>query len=83
MIMTTLGSAYWPRTPEGRILAPLLSLFAIGVFGYITASLASFFVDRDAAAADSATASESELRAIRRELRLLREELRARADGRT
>ena len=80
MIMTTLGSAYWPRTPEGRILALLRSLFAIGVFGYITASLASFFVDRDAASADSDTASESELRAIRREIRLLREELHAGRD---
>jgi voltage-gated potassium channel len=77
MVMTTLGSAYWPRTPEGRILALLISLYAIAVFGYLTASLASFFVDRDAASPESDTASASELRAVRRELRLLREELRA------
>jgi voltage-gated potassium channel len=76
MIVTTLGSAYWPRTLEGRILAFLISLFAIGVFGYITASLASFFVDRDAASADSDTARASELRALRREIRALRDELR-------
>lgn len=50
MIITTLGSEYWPRTPEGRILAVLLSFYALGVLGYITAALASVFVGRDAAA---------------------------------
>ena len=75
MIITTMGSAYWPLTPEGRILAFLLSLFAIGVFGYITATLASFFVDRDAATPDAAVADAAELRAIRRELTALRASL--------
>lgn len=48
MIMTTMGSAYWPATPAGRVLCVLLSLYAFGVFGYVTALLASFFVGRDA-----------------------------------
>jgi voltage-gated potassium channel len=78
MIITTMGSAYWPLTPEGRILAFLLSLFAIGVFGYITATLASFFVDRDAATPGSAVADAAELRAIRREVAALRASLDAR-----
>ena len=47
MIMTTMGSDYWPRTAEGRILCFLLSLSSIGTFGYITASLASLFIGRD------------------------------------
>ena len=72
MIMTTMGSAYWPRTPEGRVLAFLLSLFAIGVFGYITATLASFFIDREAAAPGGAVANAGDLRAIRRELAAIR-----------
>jgi voltage-gated potassium channel len=71
MIMTTMGSAYWPLTPEGRILAFLLSLFAIGVFGYITATLASFFIDRDAATPGAAVADSAELRAIRRDIAAL------------
>jgi len=75
MIITTMGSAYWPLTAEGRILAFLLSLFAIGVFGYITATLASFFVDRDAATPGAAVADAAELRAIRRELAALRASL--------
>lgn len=48
MLLTTMGSAFWPVTPEGRILCFLLSLYGFAVFGYITASFASFFVGRDA-----------------------------------
>ncbi|MCJ0826783.1 potassium channel family protein [Luteimonas sp. 50] len=47
MIMTTMGSAYWPETAAGRVLCILLSLYAFAVFGYVTALLASFFVGRD------------------------------------
>jgi voltage-gated potassium channel len=75
MIMTTIGSAYWPLTPEGRILAFLLSLFAIGVVGYITATLASFFVDRDAATPEAAVPNAGELRAIRRDVAAIRASL--------
>lgn len=49
MLLTTMGSAFWPVTTEGRILCLLLSLYGFGVFGYITASFASFFLGRDAA----------------------------------
>jgi voltage-gated potassium channel len=49
MLLTTMGSAFWPTTTEGRILCFLLSLYGFGVFGYITASFASFFLGRDAA----------------------------------
>ena len=41
------GSEYWPKTVEGRILGWLLAVYAFAVFGYITASFASFFVGRD------------------------------------
>lgn len=47
MIMTTIGSDLWPQTGEGRILCLLLSIYAITVFGYITASLASVFIHHD------------------------------------
>src|SRR5919202_1962194 len=48
MIMTTVGSQYWPVTGPGRVLGFLLSVYAIGVFGYGTAAFASFFVGEDA-----------------------------------
>jgi len=47
MIMTTLGSEYWPQTGEGRILGWLLSLYAFAIFGYITAAIASYFVGQE------------------------------------
>ena len=48
MILTTMGSESWPRTPEGRFVCLLLSVYAFAVFGYITATLASYFVESDA-----------------------------------
>ena len=47
MLLTTIGSEYWPQTPEGRLLTFLLSLYSLGILGYITATLASFFVEKD------------------------------------
>lgn len=47
MIMTTIGSDYWPKTPEGRILGFLLSVYAFSIFGYITAALASFLIGKE------------------------------------
>jgi voltage-gated potassium channel len=40
MIMTTMGTEYWPRTAEGRVLCFFLSLYAFAVFGYVTATIA-------------------------------------------
>lgn len=47
MLLTTMGSDYWPRTGEGRLLCLLLSLYAFAVFGYVTAAIAAYFVGRD------------------------------------
>ena len=47
MVLTTMGSDYWPQSAEGRLLCLGLSLYAFAAFGYLTAALASFFVDRE------------------------------------
>lgn len=47
MLMTSLGSEYWPKTGGGRALTLVVALYSFAVFGYITATLASFFIDRD------------------------------------
>lgn len=47
MLITTMGSEYWPQTGEGRFLCFSLALYSFAVFGYVTATLASFFVDQD------------------------------------
>lgn len=48
MLMTTIASERWPATGAGRALTLFLSLYSISVFGYITAMLASLFVERSA-----------------------------------
>lgn len=48
MLMTTIASERWPATGAGRALTLFLSLYSIAVFGYITALLASLFVERSA-----------------------------------
>lgn len=53
MLLTTMGSESWPRTLEGRALCLLLSVYGFAMFGYVTAALASLFVSRDRADADS------------------------------
>jgi voltage-gated potassium channel len=77
MIMTTMGSQYWPQTVEGRVLCVFLALYAFGVFGYVTAALATFFVGRDAESEEAELASARQLAALREEVRALREDLRA------
>jgi voltage-gated potassium channel len=75
MLMTTIGSQYWPVTPAGRALCFLLSLFSLGVFGYITAALASFFVDKDMTSTPR-RAREATLLKLRDDIAALRAELR-------
>jgi voltage-gated potassium channel len=75
MLLTTIGSEYWPRTPEGRALALLLSLYALGILGYVAATLASFFIGREAEASDGPLPSDAELRQLRHEIASLRAEL--------
>lgn len=76
MIMTTMGSAFWPQTPEGRVLCVVLALYAFGVFGYVTATLATFFVGRDAEAAEGEIAGAAALQALREEIAALRADLK-------
>ncbi len=81
MIMTTMGTEYWPQTAEGRALCLALALYAFTVFGYVTASLASFFIGRDAEEAEGELAGRAALEALRIEMVGLRQEVRAmRAD---
>ena len=76
MILTTLGSDYWPRTPEGRLLTLLLSVYAVSVFGYVAATLASYFVERDAEQTRRGVAGQASVDALRSEIAALRDELR-------
>ena len=77
MIMTTMGSDYWPRSPEGRVLCLLLATYAFAVFGYVTATLASFFIGRDAEDEEAEIAGAQSIAALRAEIAALRVELAA------
>lgn len=83
MVLTTMGSAYFPKTAEGRALCLLLALYAFTIFGYVTATLASFFLARDAEEGERKPASALELDALREEIRALRIQLDERRQGTT
>ena len=72
MLLTSMGSEFWPRTGEGRLLCFLLSLYGFAVFGYITASFASFFVERDADSTQGKIVGAGGIAALREEIAQLR-----------
>jgi voltage-gated potassium channel len=78
MLLTSIGSQFWPSTTEGRVLTVLLSLYGFATFGYITATFASFFVGRDAEEKNGPVAGSKEVEALAREIRELRAELEQR-----
>ena len=47
MLLTSIGSDYFPQTAEGRMLCLILAIYGFAVFGYMTATLATFFIQRD------------------------------------
>jgi voltage-gated potassium channel len=77
MLMTTMGSDYWPRTGEGRILCFLLALYAFGVFGYVTATISTFFIGRDAEDGEAELAGAAEIRGLAQQVAALRAEIAA------
>jgi len=77
MMITTIGSDYFPKTTEGRVLCFILALYGFAVFGYVTATLATFFVGRDAENAESEIVGTEDINALCGEIALLREEIKA------
>jgi voltage-gated potassium channel len=81
MLLTSIGSQYWPVTAEGRILTVLLSLYGFATFGYITATFASYFVGRDAEKSDGPVAGSKELQQLMKEVRALRADVARQGAG--
>ncbi|WP_242920052.1 potassium channel family protein [Pontibacter liquoris] len=77
MLLTSIGSDYFPVTVEGRMLCLLLALYGFAVFGYFTATLATFFIDRDAGSSETEVAGAKQVQALEREIKMLRAELQA------
>ena len=77
MMVTTVGSEYWPQTIEGRVLCLFLALYAFAVFGYVAATLSSFFIERDASSDQTEVAGATSIAALQREVAALRADVRA------
>ena len=43
-VVTTVGNQLYPVTTEGRIIAVVLMIYGVGIFGYLAGTLASYFV---------------------------------------
>lgn len=77
MLVATVGTDFWPHTTEGRVLAMLLAVYGLAVFGYIAATFASFFIGRDAEQPSGPVAGHRELKRLIGEVQALRAELAA------
>lgn len=75
MRVITAGSDFWPVTPEGRALAFVLSLFGYGIFGYVTAMLATFFIGRDAEDDQTAVAGTKDIAELKKMIAALTKEV--------
>lgn len=74
MVITTMGTESWPTSLEGRILCLALAIYAFSIFGYVTAALASFLVERESP--PYAVAPEAGLVELRQEVAALAELVR-------
>lgn len=81
MRVITAGSEYWPVTTEGRALAFLIALYGYAVFGYVTATLATFFIGRDAEEKDTAVAGKKEIAALQQQVNALMKLLQQSVDA--
>jgi voltage-gated potassium channel len=54
----------------------ILALYSFAVFGYVTATLASFFIGRDAENKKAEVAGARSIEALRTEIKALRAEMR-------
>lgn len=83
-MVTTINNEKYAVSPEARVIAILIRVFAVSVFGFVTASIASYLVGREAeeraeigdSDAAALAALREDLAAARREISLLRQELR-------
>ncbi len=81
MPVSTMGSDFWPVTPEGRVLALLPSIHGLAVSGCIDASSATFLIGQEAAAPDGDVGGFREIADLRADIAALREVLRRPASG--
>lgn len=75
MIIISMGTEFWPKTPEGRTLSFIIAIYGFAVFGYITASIATFFIGKDADDNNTELAGAKHIEELKKEITLLRKEI--------
>ncbi len=68
MRVITAGNEFNPSTPEGRGLAFLIAVFGYTIFGYVTATFATFFIGRDAEEKDTPVAGAKDIAELKQEI---------------
>jgi len=71
MRVITAGNEFNPATPEGRGLAFLIAIFGYSIFGYVTATFATFFIGRDADENDAPIAGAKDIESLRKTIAAL------------
>ncbi len=71
MRVITAGNEFNPATPEGRGLALMIAIFGYTIFGYVTATFATFFIGKDAEDKDAPTAGSNDIMKLREEVSAL------------
>lgn len=75
MRVITDGNEFNPTTSEGRGLAFLIAVFGYSIFGYVTATFATFFIGRDAEEKEAPLAGAKEVAELKREIIALRKSI--------
>ncbi len=72
MQITNIGSGYRPVSVGGQILCLGISIFAVAIFGYLTAVFAAFFIGKDAEDPKSEIPNQTSIHQLSVEVALLR-----------
>jgi voltage-gated potassium channel len=75
MRVITAGNEFHPVTTEGRMLGFLIAVFGYAVFGYVTATIATFFIGRDAEENNAPLAGSNDIKNLKREIGRLTESI--------
>ena len=76
MLLTSIGSEYWPKSTEGQALCFILAIYGFAVFGYFTAFLASYFLGQDARDKEADVAGAEQIKLLHQEVSELKSDLK-------
>ncbi|NJK86493.1 MAG: ion transporter [Bacteroidales bacterium] len=75
MVIISMATGIWPQSPEGKVLGFMIAIYGFAVFGYITATIATFFIGRDAENDRTEFAGFNQVKDIKNEIMLIRKEI--------